>query len=63
MNAGVQHVTKDARRRVLVIEDEPIREFLRLHLSLAGFEVEEIGDGRVALNVCATARSISCSST
>ena len=38
------------RRRVLVVEDElPIRELLRLHLDLAGFEIEEAGDGRDAL--------------
>lgn len=50
MNAGVQHVTKDARRRALVVEDElPVRDLLRLHLELAGFEVEESGDGREAL--------------
>jgi two-component system, OmpR family, alkaline phosphatase synthesis response regulator PhoP len=37
-------------RRILVVEDEaPIRELLRLHLSLAGFGVEEIGDGAAAL--------------
>jgi len=36
--------------RVLVIEDEPpIRELLRLHLSLAGFDVTEAGDGSRAL--------------
>ena len=50
MNAGVQHVTKDARRRALVVEDElPVRDLLRLHLELAGFEVEESADGREAL--------------
>jgi DNA-binding response OmpR family regulator len=50
VNAGVQHVTKDARRRALVVEDElPVRDLLRLHLELAGFEVEESGDGREAL--------------
>jgi DNA-binding response OmpR family regulator len=37
-------------RRVLLVEDEAaIRELLRLHLSLAGFEIEEVGDGRTAL--------------
>src|SRR5882672_219741 len=36
--------------RVLVVEDEPpIRELLRLHLSLAGFDVTEAGDGTRAL--------------
>ena len=39
-----------SRRRVLIVEDEaPIRELLRLHLSLAGFAVDEIGDGTAAL--------------
>jgi len=38
--------------RVLVVEDEaPIRELLRLHLSLAGFEVTEAGDGTRALDL------------
>jgi DNA-binding response OmpR family regulator len=41
-------VTKDAR--ALVVEDElPVRDLLRLHLELAGFDVEESGDGREAL--------------
>jgi DNA-binding response OmpR family regulator len=44
------------RRRALVVEDDvAIRELLRLHLSLAGFHVDEIGDGRSALEC---ARSI-----
>jgi len=35
---------------VLVIEDEPaIRDLLRLHFGLAGFTVEETGDGRTGL--------------
>jgi two-component system OmpR family response regulator len=38
-------------RRVLIVEDEaPIRELLRLHLALAGFAVDEIGDGTAALD-------------
>jgi len=38
-------------RRVLVVEDEaPIRELLRLHLGLNGFHVDEAADGRAALN-------------
>ena len=38
-------------RRVLVVEDElAIRELLRLHLELAGFVLEEAGDGRHALD-------------
>jgi DNA-binding response OmpR family regulator len=39
-----------AARRALVVEDEPsVRELLRLHLELTGFEVEEIGEGKAAL--------------
>lgn len=42
--------SKTAPRRVLIIEDElPVRDLLRLHLGLAGFEVEEIAEGRDAL--------------
>ena len=37
-------------RRALIVEDESsIREIVRLHLSLAGFETEEIADGHAAL--------------
>ncbi len=39
-----------AKRRILLVEDEaPIRELLRLHLSLAGFEIEEVAEGTAAL--------------
>jgi len=39
-----------ARRRILLVEDEaPIRELLRLHLSLAGFDIDEVADGTAAL--------------
>jgi DNA-binding response OmpR family regulator len=39
-----------AARRVLIVEDElSVRELLRLHLELAGFKIEEIGEGRGAL--------------
>jgi DNA-binding response OmpR family regulator len=42
--------TPPPRRRALVVDDEaPIRELLRLHLELAGFEVTECGDGHDAL--------------
>jgi DNA-binding response OmpR family regulator len=38
-------------RRALIVEDEPsIREIVRLHLSLAGFETEEVADGHSALD-------------
>ena len=34
-----------------MVDDEiPTRELLRLHLSLAGFDIEEAGDGREALD-------------
>jgi DNA-binding response OmpR family regulator len=39
-------------RHVLLVEDEaPIRELVRLHLSLAGFDITEIGDGKRALEL------------
>jgi len=41
---------KVAKRRILLVEDEAsIRELLRLHLSLAGFEIEEVAEGTAAL--------------
>jgi DNA-binding response OmpR family regulator len=46
----MNHSFAPARRRLLVVEDEAaIRELLRLHLSLAGFGIEEIADGTTAL--------------
>ncbi|OLB61279.1 MAG: hypothetical protein AUI11_10360 [Acidobacteria bacterium 13_2_20CM_2_66_4] len=37
---------------MLIVEDEPpIRELLRLHLELVGFNVSEVADGRAALDV------------
>jgi DNA-binding response OmpR family regulator len=42
----------DDMTRVLIVEDEPpIRELIRLHLSLAGFHVTEVGDGTAALDL------------
>jgi DNA-binding response OmpR family regulator len=39
-----------ASRRALIVEDEAsIREIVRFHLSLGGFQTEEVGDGRAAL--------------
>ena len=36
-------------RTALIVEDEPpIRSLLRLHLTSAGFQVEECGDGSTA---------------
>jgi DNA-binding response OmpR family regulator len=41
----------EAARRALIVEDEAsIREIVRLHLSLAGLETEEVADGRAALD-------------
>src|SRR4051812_4731317 len=38
-------------RRALIVEDEPsIREIVRLHLSLAGFETDEAAEGHAALH-------------
>jgi DNA-binding response OmpR family regulator len=49
--------TGPGRRKVLVVEDEaPIRELLRLHLSLSGFEVEETGDGALGLDRARSAK-------
>src|SRR3954451_21498609 len=39
-----------SKRRILLVEDEAaIRELLRLHLSLAGFDIEEVSEGTIAL--------------
>src|SRR5262245_24437677 len=44
-------MAESARRAVLVVEDDGgIRELLRLHLDLAGFAIDEVGDGREALD-------------
>src|SRR5918994_50764 len=41
----------EASRRALIVEDEAsIREIVRFHLSLAGFDTEEVADGRAALD-------------
>ena len=57
--------TRAVRRRILLVEDEaPIRELLRLHLSLAGFDIEEVAEGTAALERRRAPRSsISSSST
>jgi DNA-binding response OmpR family regulator len=48
---------QEAARRALIVEDEAsIREIVRLHLSLAGFETEEVADGRAALDRLRTDR-------
>ena len=45
-NAGMA-APVNTSRRALIVEDEPaIREIVRLHLSLAEFQTEEVADGR-----------------
>ena len=47
----------NSSRRALIVEDEsPIRELVRLHLSLGGFETEEVADGHAALDRLRTDR-------
>ena len=49
--------SREPARRALIVEDEAsIREIVRLHLSLGGFETEEVADGRAALNRLTTDR-------
>ena len=48
---GAMVTPGEAARRALIVEDEAsIREIVRFHLSLAGFETEEVADGRAALD-------------
>jgi len=50
-------VSGPSRETVLVVEDEPaIRELLRLHLTLAGFDMHEVGDGRKGLDLARAQR-------
>ena len=43
--------SRESSRRALIVEDEAsIREIVRFHLSLAGFETEEVADGHAALD-------------
>jgi DNA-binding response OmpR family regulator len=43
--------TTSPTRRALIVEDESsIREIVRLHLSLAGFETDEVANGHAALD-------------
>jgi len=47
----------NSSRRALIVEDEAsIREILRLHLSLAGFDTDEVADGHTALHRLRTDR-------
>src|ERR671919_933958 len=48
---------REPSRRALIVEDEAsIREIVRLHLSLAGFETAEVADGHAALDRLRTDR-------
>jgi DNA-binding response OmpR family regulator len=50
-------VPRGAAPRALIVEDEAsIREIVRLHLSLAGLDIEEVADGRAALDRLRTDR-------
>jgi DNA-binding response OmpR family regulator len=43
--------SREPAPRALIVEDEAsIREIVRLHLSLGGFDIEEVADGRAALD-------------
>jgi DNA-binding response OmpR family regulator len=47
-----QTVPPSLKRQVLLVENETvIRELVRLHLSLAGFEITDVGDGHRALEL------------
>ena len=49
--------SREISRRALIVEDEAsIREIVRLHLSLAGFDTEEVADGHAALDRVRTER-------
>jgi DNA-binding response OmpR family regulator len=48
--AAPANTTSFPSRRALIVEDESaIREIVRLHLSLAGFDTDEVADGHAAL--------------
>ena len=42
---------------MIVEDDVAIRELLRLHLSIAGFDITELGDGARALEVARSTRA------
>ena len=57
MTGATSSSTSSRPRSVLIVEDEaPIRELVRLHLSLAGFDVTELGDGKRALELARSTR-------
>lgn len=52
------------KRRALVVEDErPISELLRLHLELGGFAVAEVADGTRALELATVTGSAAAGMT
>ena len=47
---GSEEAVSSPPRRALLVESEPgVRQLLRTHLELAGFHLEEVADGRAAL--------------
>ena len=48
--AGMTAPAKISRRALIVEDESAIREIVRLHLSLAGFETVEVADGHAALD-------------
>lgn len=48
------------RHRLVVEDDLSIRELLRLHLSIAGYRVDEIDNGKEALARAVTSRYDHC---
>ena len=54
--AGMSSPANTSRRALIVEDESSIREIVRLHLSLAGFETEEVADGHTALDRLRTDR-------
>lgn len=50
------HTTLPSRRALIVEDESSIREIVRLHLSLSGFETMEVADGHAALDRLRTER-------
>jgi DNA-binding response OmpR family regulator len=55
-NADVTAAANNSRRALIVEDESSIREIVRFHLSLAGFETEEVADGHAALDRLRTER-------
>ena len=50
--SNISHMPASPRLTALVVEDDPsIREVIRLHLELAGFDVQGIADGKAGLDL------------